>query len=100
MTTATIHKPIYGTGATVAYTGTAGTSALLPVGATAIYAFCTTIAHIRIGVDPTAVTSDLPLAANVPVVIPINQGDPSEAQKISAVQNASGGNLHYIPLAY
>lgn len=82
----------------VAYTGTAGTIANpLPVGAKGIWVFTTSIAFVRIGANPTAVATDIPLAASWPVLIPIenNTGD----LKVSAVQSAAGGNLHVLPVA-
>jgi hypothetical protein len=50
---------------------------------------CTTAAFIRVGVSPTAVAADYPVAANVPENIPIYPGE-----KVSAIQVASGGNLY------
>lgn len=88
-----------GAGQVVAYTGTAGTIANpLPAGANAIWVFCTSIAHVKVGASPTATTADFPVPASVPVVIPldVNNGD----IKVSAIQSATGGNLHVAPLAY
>jgi hypothetical protein len=50
---------------------------------------CTTAAFIRVGISPTAVAADFPVAANVPENIPCYPGD-----KVSAIQVASGGNLY------
>jgi len=83
---------------TVAYTGTAGTIAnAIPVGAKGIWVFVTSIAFVRVGASPTAVVTDIPLPASVPVLIPIenNTGD----IKVSAIQSAAGGNLHVQPVA-
>ena len=82
----------------VAYTGTAGTIANnLPIGAAGVWVFTTSIAYVKVGANPTATTSDIPLPASVPVLIPItnNTGD----LKVSAVQSAAGGNLHVLPVA-
>ena len=87
-----------GGGQVVAYTGTAGTiSNALPPGAKAVWVFCTTIAHVKVGADPTATAADFPVPASVPVIFTIenNTGD----IKVSAIQTASGGNLHVCPLA-
>ena len=89
---------ITGPGQVVAYTGTAGTIAdPLPPGAAAVWVFCTSIAHIKIGASPTATTADFPIPASVPIIIPImrNNGD----IKVSAIQSAAGGNLHVCPLS-
>lgn len=95
----TIRNPMYGKGSVTAYTGTAGTSAALPTGANSVWVLCTTAAYVRVGVDPTAVATDFPVAANVGVVLPLVGNRDSEQQKVSAVQVAAGGNLHIIPLA-
>lgn len=82
----------------VAYTGTAGTiTNKLPVGAAGVWVFCTSIAYVKVGVDPTATTTDIPVPASWPVLIPIvnNTGD----YKVSAIQSAAGGNLHVLPVA-
>ena len=80
-----------------AYTGTAGTTAaFIPAGAGAVWVLTTTAAYVKIGVSPTATNADFPMAANVPVIfqLPENNGQ----LKVSAVQVASGGNLHVAPL--
>jgi hypothetical protein len=89
---------IAGPGQVVAYTGTHGVIANpLPPGAAAVWIFCTSVAHVKIGASPTATTADFPIPANVPVIIPLfqNNGD----LKVSAIQSAAGGNLHVCPLA-
>jgi len=87
-----------GPGQVVAYTGTAGTIANpVPPGAAAVWVFTTTIAHVRLTTGTAATTADIPLPAGVPVILPIpnNTGD----IKVSAIQSASGGNLHVQPIA-
>lgn len=90
---------MYGQGTVTAYTGTAGTRAALPAGCNSVWVLCTTAAYVRVGVSPTAVTSDFPVAANVGYVLPLRADKSSEEQAVSAVQVAAGGNLHVIPLA-
>lgn len=88
-----------GSGQVVSYTGTAGTiSNPLPSTARAVMIFCTTIAHVKVGVSPTATTADIPVPASFPIIVPldVNNGD----IKVSAIQSASGGNLHVQPIAY
>lgn len=92
---ATMSRPMYGKGQNVAYTGTAGTiTNALPPGTGAVVVLCTTAAFVRVGADPTATSSDLPVAANVPVRLEAGQGD-----KVSAIQVASGGTLYATPCA-
>ena len=93
----TIRRPIFGTGTVTAYTGTAGTRAAFGAGVNSVWVLCTTAAYVKVGVSATATSVDWPVAANVPIVIPID-GD-STGQVVSAVQVASGGNLHVIGLA-
>lgn len=86
----------------VAYTGTAGTiSNALPSGVNRVWVFCTTVAYVKIGVDPTATTADFPVPASVPVVLSIGNLPSGQAGniKVSAIQSAAGGNLHVCPLA-
>lgn len=87
-----------GPGQIVAYTGSAGVIANpLPVGAKAVWVFTTSTAYVTIGSNPSATSAGIPLAANWPVLIPIenNTGD----LKVSAVQETTGGNLHVLPVA-
>lgn len=99
----TIRRPMYGAGSLTAYTGTAGTSPALPVGANAVWVLCTTAAYVKVGIDPTAVAEkDFPVAANVGIVLPLEKPTNPGSDgvfKVSAVQVAAGGNLHIIPLA-
>ena len=93
----TMHQPIFGKGSVTAYTGTAGTTGFLPEGAKAVWVLTTTAAYVTVGTSPTAASTDLPLPANIPFIIRLEQ--PSESLKVSAVQVSSGGNLHVMPLA-
>lgn len=94
---ASIRNPMYGKGQIVAYTGTAGTSAALPPGVSAVWCFCTTAAYVR--VNGTATTADFPLPANVGVVLPAELAFGGNTVTVSAIQASAGGNLHVIPLA-
>ncbi len=79
-----------GTSQVVAYTGTAGTIAnAIGSGVNVVRVMLTTAGHIAFGPAPTATTSDMYLAANVPEYFMVTPG-----AKISAIQSASGGNLH------
>ena len=72
----------------VAYTATAGTIADATSGRV-LRIFCTTDAFIKIGVDPTATTSDTPVAARSAEYFRANPGN-----KVSAVQASQGGILY------
>ncbi len=82
------YKP--GTSQVKAYTGTAGViDNAIGAGTNVVRVFCTTAAYIAFGTAPTATTSDIPVPANTPEYFLISPG-----HKVSAVQSASGGNLH------
>lgn len=96
----TRYRPIYGKGQVKAYTGTAGTiDSALPPCTPAVAVICTTFAYVKIGSNPTATTADMPVPANVLVVLPVEGAFTASDIKVSAVQVAAGGNLHVIPLA-
>jgi len=79
-----------GTSQVKAYTGTAGTITN-GVGAQTyvVRVWCSTAAYIAFGASPTATTSDIPVPANTPEYFIVTPG-----QKVSAIQQSSGGNLH------
>jgi len=80
---------------TVAYTGTAGTTAAMPAGTNAVRVFSTTDCFIEIGVNPTAVANTgLYLPAFVAEYFQVGAG-----VKVSAIQVASGGTLYVTPFA-
>ncbi len=94
---ATINNPIYGTGSTTAYTGTAGTTATLPTQCGAVWVFCSTAAHVKVGVSATAVVDvDMAIPGGVPVVLPVWK----EGSRVSAVKVTGGtdGSLYVMPL--
>lgn len=79
------YKP--GDSQTVAYTGTAGTSTAIGAYTNVVRVLCTTAAFVRFG--GTATTAYMYMPAGVAEYFTINGGD-----TISAIQSASGGNLH------
>ena len=92
---------------TVAYTGTAGSiAAPLAGNPSAVLVLVTTHAYVRIsfGAAATAATVvDIPVAAGIPMVIPINPPtspgtETSGKVWVSAIQFASGGSLIAQPL--
>jgi hypothetical protein len=72
----------------VAYTTTAGTITNA-VASRVVRVVCTTAAYVRIGLNPTADTSDMYMAAEVAEYFRIEPG-----HKVSARQVAAGGTLH------
>jgi len=91
----TIRRPMYGKGAKVSYTATAGNSATIPPGISAIVVVASSVAWCRIGVSPTAVAGDYPLITNVPVVLPVE----AEGSQISVVRDTADGSFYWCPLA-
>lgn len=86
----TLFYAIDGGGQSVAYTGTAGTISNAVAAQTyAVLVWCSTDAYVVTGSSPTATTADLPLPANIPVILKIRPGE-----KVSAVQISSGGTLY------
>jgi hypothetical protein len=92
------HKPIYGKGQSVAFTGTAGSTGNLATGCTAVWVLCTAAAYVKVGASATATASDMPVEANKSIILAVD-GVP-ESQRVSAVQLSTGGNMHIIPLVY
>ncbi len=78
-----------GTHQTVTYTGTAGViTNAMSAGVHKCRVVCTTAAYIKIGVSPTATTSDPYMPADSVEYFTINEGE-----KVSAVQVSSNGTL-------
>jgi hypothetical protein len=83
-----VYRP--GTHQSVAYTAAAGTITNAVADTTRVVrVYCTTAAFIKIGTNPTATASDVPVAANTPEYFAIAKGE-----KVSAIQQSAGGNLH------
>lgn len=75
----------------VAYTGTHGVIAnAISAGINVIRVWTTTLAYIQIGTAPVATNADIPIPANTPVFIVVPSGG---TMKVSAIQDAAGGNL-------
>jgi hypothetical protein len=75
------------TAQTVAYTGTAGTSSAIGTYTNVVRLVATTACFVTFG--STATTAGMFLPANTPELFSVNGG-----VTISAIQSASGGNLH------
>lgn len=83
-----------GTHQSAAFTATAGTIAN-GVGTSTRYVrvIVTSAAYVKIATTPTATTSDVYMAANVPEIFRIGAGE-----KVSAVQVSAGGSVHVTEL--
>lgn len=89
----TLGTPQPGASVTVAYTGTAGTTAALPASTRVVRVLSTTDCFIEIGTAPTAVAnSGLYLAAYAPEYF---AAGPSF--KVSAIQVSANGSLYVTP---
>lgn len=82
---------------TVAYTGTAGSTATFPAQTTALLVFCTTAAYVKVGVGVTATTASTPIPANTPIIMKIPPNSSGAPVRASAIQIASGGNIYAKP---
>lgn len=96
--TSTMINPISGSGTTTAYTGTAGNTAALGQGCASVFVWCTTAAHVKIGVTAVAaVDVDIAIPANTPISLPVT----AAGSRVSAVMvtGGSGGNLYVMQLS-
>jgi hypothetical protein len=87
--------PIAGASVTVAYTGTAGTTAAINKEATSIRVMSTTDCFIEIGTAPTAVANT---GLYLPALVPEYFTCPANC-KVSAIQVSAGGSLYVTPFA-
>jgi hypothetical protein len=74
---------------TVAVSGTSAQSTAISANAGYVRLFSTTMCHIRVGSNPTATTSHMPIGANVPEYFAVTSG-----QKIAVIQNSASGSLY------
>jgi hypothetical protein len=93
----TVISPRPAASVTVAYTGTAGTSAASPAGCQGCYVLCTTDAFIEI--TPTGVAAVANTGLYLPAFIPFvfaSPGEPNNTStfKVSAIQVSAGGSLY------
>jgi hypothetical protein len=85
------------TARSVAYTGTAGSTATWNAGPQGVLVWSTSDAYIRIGEGATATTADTPIPAGVPVpfTVPPGTGAP---WRVSAIQVSTGGTVYAKPI--
>ena len=82
---------------TATYTGTAGTVAAWPPGASAVLVWATTAAYIKVGVGVTATTASTPLPANTAALFKVDQ-QANAPWVVSAIQIAAGGSVYAKPM--
>ena len=84
-------------GRTVAYTGTAGSTATWQSGPQGVVVWCTTAAYVVVGEGVTATTSSTPIPAHTPIpfIVPQGTGAP---WLVIAIQVGSNGNLYAKPI--
>lgn len=84
-------------GRTVAYTGTAGSTATWAPGPQAVMVWATTAAYVAVGEGVTATTASTPIPANVIVYLKVPLTT-SGQWRVSAIQVAAGGNVYARPV--
>ena len=93
----TYGRPAPGASLTVAYTGTAGTTAALPPGTACIRVLSTTDCFIEIGTAPTAVVNtSMYLVGGLPEYFECKINS-ALGPKVSAIQVSAGGSLYVTP---
>lgn len=92
-----VRYSLVGGGQTFSYTGTAGNTTQYAPGPDAVWCWATTDCYVKIGDTVTATTTDFPIPAYTPVVIPVptSSGKPF---RVSAVQISAGGNFYCCPV--
>ena len=83
--------------ASVAYTGTAGNTAVFASTA-ALLIWTTSDAFVKVGDGVTATTSDLPIPAYTPIIMRTPSGV-TGALRASAIQISAGGTLYAVPVS-
>lgn len=73
----------------VAVSGTSAQSAAISGATNAVRLMATTLCHVRIGANPTATNTNMPLAPYCPEYFVVGSGN-----KIAVIQNAAAGTLY------
>lgn len=92
----TVLTPIPAAGLTVAYTGTAGTTAAINANADVLRVVATTDCFIEISIAGTAAVANT--GCYLPAYSPEYFSCPKSA-KVSAIQLTSGGSIYVTPMA-
>jgi len=84
-------------GLTVAYTGTAGSTATWGAGPQGVVVWSTTLAYILVGEGVTATTSSTPIPAFTPIpfTVPPGTGAP---WRVSAIRVTDSGDVYCKPI--
>lgn len=98
---ATNFSPVYGSGGTISYTGTATNSGNLPQGISGVFVTCSTDAWARLApvvgsTAPVAVTSDMFCPAGSTVFLP-NEDSTGQPMQVSVVRDSASGSARYSP---
>lgn len=82
---------------TVAFTGTAGSTAAWPSGAQGVVIWADVSCYVTVGENVTATTSSTPIPANTPIpfYVPPGTGAP---WRVSAIQLGGSGNVYAKPI--
>jgi len=83
--------------ATVAYTGTAGSTSTWAAGPQGVLVWATTSCYVVVGEGVTATTASTPVPANTPIrfTVPGGTGAP---WRVRAIQVATGGSVYCKPI--
>jgi hypothetical protein len=84
-------------GRTVAYTGTAGSTATWNAGPQGVLVWSTTPAYILVGEDVTATTSSTPIPALTPIRFIVPQGTGGQ-WRVSAIRVSADGAVFCRPI--
>lgn len=82
---------------TVAYTGTAGSTATWNAGPEGVLIWSTTDCYVRVGEGVTATSADTPLPAYTPIPFAVPQGT-GAPWRVSAIQISAGGSIYCKPI--
>lgn len=84
-------------GASVAYTGTAGSTSTFAPGQRGVLVWATTDAYVKVGEGVTATSASTPIPAYTPIVfqVPIGTG---QAWRVSAIQISAAGTVYAKPI--
>jgi hypothetical protein len=83
-------------GKSVAYTGTAGTTANFGAGPTGVLVWATTDCYVDVGDTVTATSADTPMPAYTPLLVRVP--NPQKPFRVSAIQISAGGTVYARPV--
>ena len=83
--------------ASVAYSGTAGTTSTFRQRSQGVLVWTTTDAYVKVGETVVATTADTPIPAYVPVIFKVPKGSESP-WRVSAIQVSTAGTVFAKPV--